>query len=124
MRQAVKDGDLPRALGAAFDARLDAEIDLRSVLSSIDPVDGAEETPLGIDGLLERAGLHELLAARVEIASDFLGGQRAGARPRRPWTAVHGGRSVEPIAPWTLGSTRSWRIRAAERRSRRCAGTA
>ena len=81
MRQAVKDGDLPRALGAAFDARLDAEIDLRSVLASIDPVAGAEELPLGIDGLLERAGLHELLAARVELASDFLAGrERARAR--------------------------------------------
>jgi tetratricopeptide (TPR) repeat protein len=81
MRQAVKDGDLARALGAAFDARLDAEIDLRSVLGSIDPVDGSEEAPLGIDGLLERAGMHELLAARVELASDFLAGrERARAR--------------------------------------------
>jgi hypothetical protein len=81
MRQAVKDGDLARALGAAFDARLDAETDLRSVLASLDPVDGAEEAPLGIDGLLERAGMHELLAARVEIASDFLAGrERSRAR--------------------------------------------
>jgi len=81
MRQAVKDGDLPRALGAAFDARLDAEIDLRSVLASIDPTDGGEEAPLGIDGLLERAGMHELLAARIEIASDLLTGrERARAR--------------------------------------------
>jgi hypothetical protein len=81
MRQAVKDGDLPRALGAAFDARLDAEIDLRSVLAAIDPIDGADEAPLGIDGLLERANLHELLAARLELASDFLlGPERARAR--------------------------------------------
>ncbi|HEY3493435.1 MAG TPA: hypothetical protein VGK73_02065, partial [Polyangiaceae bacterium] len=75
MRQAVKDGDLPRALGAALDARLDAELDLVSVLAAIDPVDGSEEAPLGIDSLLERANLHELLAARVEIASDFLAGR-------------------------------------------------
>ena len=81
MRQAVKDGDLPRALGAALDARLDAEIDLVSVLAAIDPVEGSEEAPLGIDSLLERANLHELLAARVEIASDFLAGrERARAR--------------------------------------------
>jgi hypothetical protein len=81
MRQAVKDGDLPRALGAAFDAGLDSEIDLRSVLAAIDPVVGDEEAPLGIDGLLERTGLLELLAARVEIASDFLTGrERARAR--------------------------------------------
>lgn len=81
MRKAVKDGDLPRALGAALDARLDADIDLRSVLAAIDPIDGADDAPLGIDGLLERANLHELLAARVEIASDFLlGRERARAR--------------------------------------------
>jgi tetratricopeptide (TPR) repeat protein len=81
MRQAVKDTDLPRALGAAFDARLDVEIDLRSVLSAIDPIEAAEEAPLGIDGLLDRANLHELLAARVELASEFLAGrERARAR--------------------------------------------
>jgi tetratricopeptide (TPR) repeat protein len=81
MRQAVKDGDLARALGAAFDARLDAEIDLRSVLAAIDPIEGADEAPLGIDGLLERANLHELLAARLEVASDALSGpERARAR--------------------------------------------
>jgi tetratricopeptide (TPR) repeat protein len=81
MRQAVKDGDFPRALAAAFDASLDAEIDLRSVLAAIDPIVGAEEAPLGIDGLLERTGMHELLAARVELASDFLAGrERARAR--------------------------------------------
>ena len=81
MRQAVKDTDLPRALGAAFDARIDFEIDLRSVLSALDPVEAAEEAPLGIDGLLDRANLHELLAARVELASEFLAGrERARAR--------------------------------------------
>lgn len=81
MRQAVKDGDLPRALGAAFDARLDADIDLRRALAAIDPIDVDDEAPLGIDRLLERANLHELLAARVEIASDSLQGQqRARAR--------------------------------------------
>jgi hypothetical protein len=90
MRQAVMDGDLPRALGAAFDAGLDAEIDLRSVLSSIDPVVGAEEAPLGIDGLLERTGLHELLAARVEMATDFLAG-RERARARVALGRLYGG---------------------------------
>ncbi|HEX6274190.1 MAG TPA: hypothetical protein VFZ53_14175, partial [Polyangiaceae bacterium] len=81
MRQAVKDTDLPRALGAAFDAELDFDIDLRSVLSAIDPVEAAEEAPLGIDGLLDRANLHELLAARVELASELLAGrERARAR--------------------------------------------
>jgi len=75
LRRAVKDGDLARALGAAFDARLDAEIDLVSVLGAIEPTEGASDAALGIDGLLERAGLHELLAARVEVASDFLAGR-------------------------------------------------
>lgn len=82
MRQAVRDGDLPRALGAAFDARLDAEVDLRSVLAAIDPLDGAEDgAPLGIDSLLERTNLHELLAVRVELASEYLAGrERSRAR--------------------------------------------
>jgi tetratricopeptide (TPR) repeat protein len=75
LRKAVKDGDLARALGAAFDARLDEEVDLLSVLAAIDPDEGAEGSALGIDGLLERAGLHELLVARVEVASDFLAGR-------------------------------------------------
>ena len=124
MRQAVKDGDLPRALGAAFDARLDAEIDLRSVLSAIDPIEAAGEAPLGIDGLLERANLHELLAARVELASEFLAG-RERARARVALGRLYAG---------PLASTRSRgggvdrragrRSRDASRPTMRCTGTA
>ena len=82
MRQALREDDLAGALGAAFDARLDAEIDLRSVLSAIDPIEGVDDAaPVGLDGLLERAGVHELLAARVELACDYLAGrERARAR--------------------------------------------
>jgi hypothetical protein len=75
LRHALRDGDLPRALGAAFDARLDREIDLTSVLAAVDPVPGAEAGAIGIDRLLERAGLHELLAARLDLASDALAGR-------------------------------------------------
>ena len=76
MRSAIDDGDLPRALGAAFDAHCDAEIDLKSVLSAIERKDGAPITSdIGFDELLERTGLHELLAARLELACDLLAGR-------------------------------------------------
>ncbi len=80
MRSAIGEGDLPRALGAAFDAHCDAEIDLKSVLSAIERKDAAPLTnELGFDELLERTGLHELFAARLELACDQLTGrERAG----------------------------------------------
>jgi len=76
MRRAVSEADLPRALGAAFDARCDAEIDSASVLSAIERRDGAAHTSeLGFDELLERTGLHELFAARLELTCDVLTGR-------------------------------------------------
>lgn len=76
VRSAIADGDLPRALGAAFDARSDAELDLKSVLSAIERKDaGPLNAELGFDELLERTGLHELLAARLELACDVLAGR-------------------------------------------------
>jgi tetratricopeptide (TPR) repeat protein len=76
VRSAITDGDLPRALGAAFDARSDAALDLKSVLSAIERRDGAPlHAELGFDELLERTGLHELLAARFELACDVLTGR-------------------------------------------------
>jgi len=82
LRDALRDGDLPRAVGAAFDARLDAELDLKSVLSAIER--GGEpvsESAFGFDELLERVGMHELFAARLELGCDLLAGkERARAR--------------------------------------------
>ena len=80
MRTAAGEGDLPRALGAAFDAHCDAELDLKGVLSAIERKEGAPLTnELDFDELLERAGLHELFAARLELACDGLTGRpRAG----------------------------------------------
>lgn len=76
MRVALADADLPRALGAAFDARCDAESDLKSALSAIERKDTATlSTEAGFDELLERTGLHELFAARLELARDQLGGR-------------------------------------------------
>lgn len=82
MRDALRDGDLPRAIGAALDARLDGELDLKSVLSSLErhgePVSDAG---VGFDELLERVGMHELFAARLELSCELLaGGERARAR--------------------------------------------
>jgi len=76
MRAAVAEGDLPRALGAAFDARCDSELDLKSALSAIERKDVA--TPpndVGFDELLERTGLHELYAARLDLSRDLLSGR-------------------------------------------------
>jgi len=80
MRSAIGEGDWPRALGAAFDAGCDAEVDLKSALSAIERKDAASPTTeLGFDELLERTGLHELFAARLELAGDKLTGrERAG----------------------------------------------
>jgi len=83
LRDALRDGDLPRAVGAAFDARLDAELDLKSVLTAIER--GGEppssETSFGFDELIERVGMHELFAARLELGCDLLAGrERARAR--------------------------------------------
>jgi hypothetical protein len=79
LRTALKEGDVARALGAALDARLDGDPDIRGVLAAIDPLEGSDNSELGgLDGLLERAGLHDLLAARAEVACDFLAGRERG----------------------------------------------
>jgi hypothetical protein len=76
LRDALRDGDLPRALGAAFDARLDAELDLKSILSAIERRgEQSYETSVGFDELLERVGMHELFAARLELGCDLLAGR-------------------------------------------------
>jgi tetratricopeptide (TPR) repeat protein len=82
MRDALRDGDLPRAVGAAFDARLDGELDLKSVLSAIERRgEQASDSSVGFDELLERVGMHELFAARLELGCDSLAGrERARAR--------------------------------------------
>lgn len=82
LRDALRDGDMPAALGAALDARLDAEIDVKSVLAALAPRDsGAEAAVLGFDELLERLGLFDLLAARLELGGELLtGAERARVR--------------------------------------------
>ncbi len=91
LRDALRDGDLPRAVGAAFDARLDAELDLKSVLAAIErrgePVN---DTAVGFDELLERVGMHEVFAARLELGCDLLAG-RERARARLALGRLYGG---------------------------------
>jgi tetratricopeptide (TPR) repeat protein len=80
MQSAIGEGDWPRALGAAFDAGCDAEVDLKSVLVAIERKDVAPAVnELGFDELLERAGLHELFAARLELTCDGLAGRERAA---------------------------------------------
>jgi cellulose synthase operon protein C len=76
LRDALRDGDLPRAIGAAFDARLDAELDLKSLLTAIERRgEQANDAGFGFDELLDRVGMHELFAARLELACDLLAGR-------------------------------------------------
>ncbi|HET7545739.1 MAG TPA: hypothetical protein VFK05_37985, partial [Polyangiaceae bacterium] len=76
MRAAIADGDWPRALGAAFDAGCDAELDSQSVLRAIERKEGAALAgESGFDELLERTGLHELFAARLELTCEALAGR-------------------------------------------------
>lgn len=76
MRSAIAEGDWPRALGAAFDARCDAQVDAKSVLSAIERKESAPPSrELGFDELLERTGLHELFAARLELTCEALSGR-------------------------------------------------
>jgi cellulose synthase operon protein C len=72
-REFLLAGELPRAVGAAFDARLDAELDPERIARGLA---SAEPT---FEQILERAGLHELLAARLELACEALSGRERAA---------------------------------------------
>ncbi len=89
-------GDIPRAIGAAFDAGLDAVVDPGDgwrALAARQGSPGAGTTPFGI--LLDRAGLHELLAARLELESDALSGAQA-ARHRVGLGRLYAGPLASP----------------------------
>ncbi|HEY8944771.1 MAG TPA: hypothetical protein VIM73_10935, partial [Polyangiaceae bacterium] len=76
LHEALKEGDLHRALGAALDARLDGEVDPGSLIATVGAREaGSEHSALGVDELLERVGLVELVAARLELCCDALGGR-------------------------------------------------
>ncbi|MFO0571124.1 MAG: hypothetical protein U0263_36160 [Polyangiaceae bacterium] len=85
LREALAASDLPRALGAAFDARMDA--------------DAAGERGSGksrpFDELLERAGLHELVAAQLELHSEELEGSERAAL-RRSLASLYAGALASP----------------------------
>lgn len=78
MAEALAQDELGRALGAAFDARLDGELDPHSALRAVglEPVD--PEGSVGFDELVERVGLFELLGARLELAAEASGEARRG----------------------------------------------
>jgi tetratricopeptide (TPR) repeat protein len=66
-REAVRDGDWLRALGAGFDAALDSVLDPDTILRVVRPgTDVSAEA--SFDTVLAQLGLNELLAARLEIA--------------------------------------------------------
>ncbi len=103
LRDALRDGDLPRAVGAAFDARLDAELDLKSVLAAIERRGEPTNDPtVGFDELLERVGMHEVFAARLELGCDLLAG-RERARARLALGRLYGtslGRADRAVECW------------------------
>jgi lipopolysaccharide biosynthesis regulator YciM len=73
LRDAVVDGDSLRALGAAFDAGLDLGFDPRSLARSASSEDSGEEL-LTFERILADVGLHDVVAARLELAAEALTG--------------------------------------------------
>jgi len=78
MRRAIVEGDLPRALGAAFDAGCDAELDPTSVLAAIERKDGAlAVTELGFDelrrGFVSVSIAEPSLTAALELDGHLIG---------------------------------------------------
>ncbi|XXY44123.1 hypothetical protein WME91_29360 [Sorangium sp. So ce269] len=70
LQGATNEGDWARAVGCVLDAALDAQVD--------------GDTAVGIDEVLEQAGLYELVAARLEIRSE----QRVGAPRAEAYAAL------------------------------------
>ena len=80
LRDAVVDGDTIRALGAAFDAHLDQVFDPQSLARSASSEDSGEEL-LTFERILADVGLHDVVAARLELAAEALTGfDRSRAR--------------------------------------------
>ncbi|HET9932422.1 MAG TPA: tetratricopeptide repeat protein [Polyangiaceae bacterium] len=97
LRDALAARDLPRALGACLDARLDAEIELKNAIGALSSRDAANSAdPLfGFDDLLYRLGLFDLLAARIELGSERLSGAE-GARARVALGRIYFGPLARP----------------------------
>ncbi|MEZ4373632.1 MAG: hypothetical protein R3B07_22615 [Polyangiaceae bacterium] len=76
LRDALGADDLPRALGAGLDAGLDQELDPDASFRAVTHAEGASK---GFDEVLARAGLHELLAARLQLGLEQ---QNGAARAR------------------------------------------
>ncbi|MEZ4233844.1 MAG: hypothetical protein R3B89_32015 [Polyangiaceae bacterium] len=72
LRDALGADDLPRALAAGLDAGLDLELDPDASFRAVTHAEGASK---GFDEVLARAGLHELLAARLQLGLE----QQSGA---------------------------------------------
>src|SRR5262249_21640469 len=73
VRDAVVDGDPIRALAAAFDAGLDLIFDPAALARAVASEDSGEEL-LTFERLLADVGLHEIVAARLELAAEALTG--------------------------------------------------
>ncbi|HEU5075807.1 MAG TPA: hypothetical protein VFU02_16555, partial [Polyangiaceae bacterium] len=80
MELAADQGELHRGIAAGLDARLESEFNVRDAVLAAARLERGEQDS-GFDGLLDEVGLHDLRAARLEVAADSLEGQsRAAAR--------------------------------------------
>lgn len=78
MRTAIARGELHGALAAALDARLDASLDAETLLSvAACPLASVPVERRGFDWLLLELGLHELFAARLQLAGEVAVGPLA-----------------------------------------------
>lgn len=80
LRDAVADGDPIRALAAAFDARFDRHFDPQGILHAAS-AEGSAPDLVTFERLLADVGLHEIVAARLELTAEALAGEgRARAK--------------------------------------------
>ncbi len=98
MRDALNAGDVPRAMGAALDAKLDADIGVERFS------DSPESQGLGFSRSAgESAGLFELLAAHLELGAEALTG-RERARVHVELGRIYEGPLLSPdraLRAWT-----------------------
>lgn len=76
MRDAVRDGDLARALGAALDARAQTSMDLDALVMAVDLALGSRrEIVASFDAVLARLRCYDVLAARLELCAERVKGR-------------------------------------------------
>jgi len=113
----VAEGDFARALGAAFDAGLDGEVDVEASIAAVDhAIRGAAEAPRTFDELCVRVGLGELVAARLEMAGDDLPAEQRAAIVMRYYLDMTDDEMSSRLE--VARATVRWRLHAARQKLR------